>query len=174
MKKSRVVSRDGHVCCHVEMESRDTDYSIYGVDVQNRGSAGPFYILLTSMTIIISWQLTLPRPPEMRAFYIAPLHLTWRCGVVYTFPDHYQKISLSQIRSDSLIRLGGNEEREYSEPFCPTLSSLRLNSNELKNIPLWMIRAFPFLKILNLSKNSIQFLPDQSLGTFSPSPPRYL
>ena len=46
MKESRVVSRDCHVWCHVMMESRDTDYSIYGVDVQNRGAAGPFYILL--------------------------------------------------------------------------------------------------------------------------------
>ena len=47
MKESRVVSRECHVCCHVEMESRDTDYSIYGVDVQNRGTAVPFYILLS-------------------------------------------------------------------------------------------------------------------------------
>ena len=46
MKKSRVVSRDGHVCCHVVIESRDIDYSIYGVATKNGGAAGPFYILL--------------------------------------------------------------------------------------------------------------------------------
>ena len=45
-------SRDCHVLmesrdCHVMMaDPRDTIYSIYGVDVQNLDSAGPFYILL--------------------------------------------------------------------------------------------------------------------------------
>ena len=43
--ESRVVSRDCHVWCHVEMESRDIDYSIYGVATKNGGAAGLFYIL---------------------------------------------------------------------------------------------------------------------------------
>ena len=45
-----MVSRDCHMWCHVMMESRDTDYSIYGVDVQNLDTAVPFYILLTALT----------------------------------------------------------------------------------------------------------------------------
>eukprot|EP00116_Pleurobrachia_bachei_P009589 sb/3469851/ len=71
-----------------------------------------------------------------------------------------------QIRSDSLIRSSSIDgpTNSHNEPFCPSLNSLRLNSNELKNIPLWMLRAFPFLEDLNLSKNSIQYLPDQPLG----------